>query len=202
MDFRNVDARGLKWAPYVPRRAGGKPGVSVKSGEGKVTVQTPLCACTVTMSTPGMYRLRLSLRQDVAAHREFSEWLCAVEESAREAASMQKWREGRSLSTSLYNGVLQLTAFSDTLAFDSEGKMSVGMLDARACACIVELQGCWQTDSRWGLRWRIAQLKWQREPPTLPSEPRFVAGDDEEDEQPTAGGAAGGAAGFQFLADE
>ena len=113
-----------------------------------------------------MYRLDLALRPDLPVHSDFCDWLCEVEEGAAAAKALEAWRGGRGKSTTVYNNSVRLMAFSDTLAPD--------LLSAAGCSCIVELQGGWNTDSRWGLRWRVVQIKFVNEvslPPPPPNSP-------------------------------
>jgi len=158
MDFRLVKPADIAWT--VSSR--GQPAART-SGGAKVVVQTPLCPCRVTATGGGMYRMHLALRPDLPVHSAFSDWLCEVDESASESEALREWRGGRSRSVALYNNSLRLTAFSDTLAFDATGKLSADLLSAGGCACIIELQGAWATEARWGVRWRVVQIKFSED---------------------------------------
>lgn len=180
MDFRHVDASQVSWATWNR----GQPAARTPNG-GKVVVQTPPCAVRVSLPSPGMYRLDMKLRPDVEIHQAFGEWLADIENSVAEAECLQEWRAGKSASTTVYNGNLRLMAFSDTLAFDASGSLSADLMHAASCSCIVELQGCWSTDARWGLRWRVVQVKFSKEPPEF-STTTTVA----DDEAPAAANSA------------
>jgi hypothetical protein len=95
-------------------------------------------------------------------HREFQEWICRVEASA--SAALADWHGGKSMSSTVFRSNLRLMAFSDALTFDAEGKLAFGLMDACSCACLVELQGCWSSDARWGLRWKVTQAKYDTSP--------------------------------------
>lgn len=65
------------------------------------------------------------------------------------------------------NRTLRVTAFSDTLVFDPAGAVTVDPTGAKACTCILELQGCWTSPTRWGVRWRVVQVKLSDEAPPV-----------------------------------
>lgn len=179
MDFRSVTPSSLTWSTL----SRGQPVARTPQG-GKVVVQTPTCPCRVSMHSPGMFRIDMSLRAHVPIHAAFMDWVSDIEESATEHLRIPKMR-----SSCVYNGNLRLMAFSDTLAFDASGSLSADLMSAAACACVVELQGCWTTDQKWGLRWKVVQVKFTHEAPALPPAP------GEEDEAPATG------AGFAFVED-
>lgn len=184
MDFRQADPQAISWATW----SRGQPAARTAQG-GKIVVQTPLCPCRVSLQGGGMYRIDLVLRPDVALHSEFADWLCVIEEGAAEAEALKAWRGARGRSTCVYNNSMRLMAFSDTLVFDSSGKLSGDLLSAAGCSCIIELQGGWSTDSRWGLRWKIVQCKFVEEVSLAPA-----GALDDEPEAP-------GPANFAFLDD-
>lgn len=190
MDFRAVQPSQIAWATW----SRGQPTARTPQG-GKVVVQTPTCGVRVSMPSPGMYRLDMQLRRDVEIHQAFSQWLADIEDGVAGADGLKAWRGTKGRSTTVYNGNLRLTAFSDTLAFDASGALSADLMSAASATCIVELQGCWSSDARWGLRWRIVQVKFSKEPPALPAaSSAFV---DDDDEPPAAPG--GGGAAYAFL---
>lgn len=166
MDFKDVDPAAIDWSSWYR----GQPAARLldqPSGEShKLVVQTPLAPCNVSLSGAGMYRIDLSLDTSAAVHRQFCEWLEELDRAVASREALADWRRGKSQSSTLYNSRMRVTAFSDTLCFDAEGQLSFELLDAAACSCLLELQGCWSTDSRWGLRWRVAQVKFTTEPPT------------------------------------
>ena len=168
MDFRRIDPAAIGWGGAWYR---GQPTARLPGGA-KVQVQTPPCACTVRLAQPGMFRVELALRPEVPSHSAFAEWLGEVERSVEAAAAaspeLQQWAAGKSRSTTVYNGTMRLMAFNDTMAFDREGALSANLMDAAGCACLLELTGCWSTDARWGLRWKIVQIKFDTAPPDLP----------------------------------
>lgn len=170
MDFRAIDATSLSWNSWYK----GQP-VARLAGGGRLQVQTPTAACRVSVAHPGMYRVELSLRPDVAAHAAFREWVADIERSAERAAAedteLAAWMGVKQRSATVYNDTMRLTAFSDTLTFDQHGTLSAALMDAAACACLLELSGCWSSDQRWGLRWRIVQLKFDTVAPTFPTAP-------------------------------
>ena len=163
MDFRAVDPGALTWS-MGPR---GLPAVRNTAGA-KVIVQTPTCPCRVTVQAPGMYRMELQLMPGVASHDAFAKWASEVEDSAADAGALAGWKGGKRRSSWVFNGTARLMAFSDTMAFDADGKLSADLMDAQGCAALIELQGLWSTDAKWGVRWKVSQVKFSKEPPTLP----------------------------------
>jgi hypothetical protein len=160
MDFRAVGTSDVDWAS----RYRGQPGARTRDG-GKVVVQTPVMPCRVSLAGAGMFRIDMAL-QPTALHSSFGEWVADIEDAAAEAPELREWRAGKTRSTSIYRNGMRLMAFSDTMAFDGEGKLSFNLLDATSCACLVELQGCWSTETRWGLRWKVVQVKFSTDPVT------------------------------------
>lgn len=167
MDFRAVDPAALTWDAWYR----GQPGARAAGTGAKVTVQTPVAPCRVSLAGSGMYRIDMRLRPDVAAHAAFAEWVGELENAASEAPELAEWRQDKARSTSVYNGNFRLMAFSDTLTFDAAGKLSFQLIDAASCACLVELQGCWSTPAKWGLRWKVVQVKFDSSPMDLPPAP-------------------------------
>lgn len=185
MDFRTVDPAGIAWT-RTPRGA-----LMARTPAGaKVIVQTPTCGCRAETMGSGMYRLVMTLREDQASHSAFAAWAGAVEASAAADPSVSGWREHRTLSTGVYNGTMRFVAFSDTLAFDGAGKLSADYLDATSCTLLLELQGLWATDGRWGLRWKVLQYKFSVDPA------------DPADPQPAASNPASKSAKSMFLDDD
>jgi hypothetical protein len=191
MDFRSVTPSSVSW--QIGRR-----GFPVARGPGNavVRVQTPPFACTVGALGSGMFRIDLALHPRVDVHQDFGRWVGDLEAAAAEAPAVAGWKCGRTAATCVYRGSMRLMAFSDTPTFDREGRLAAGLLDAAGCECILELQGAWGTDGRWGLRWKISQLKYYDAPPTLPVRPDDGGSDDDKCEGPP-----GVACGFSFLDD-
>ena len=74
MDFRTVDPGSIVW------KRGGKAGAVIAVP--KISVQTPTCACTISVHTAGMLRVDLKLgNRDI--HRRFIEWIAAIEAGVR-----------------------------------------------------------------------------------------------------------------------
>lgn len=153
----------------------------------KVIVQTPTCPCRVTLQAPGMYRMELQLMPGVASHDAFAKWACDIEDSATEASGLQAWKGSKRRSSWVYNGTARLMAFSDTMAFDADGKLSADLMEARGCAALIELQGLWTTDAKWGVRWKVSQVKFSKEPPPPPPLLERANSHDDPAHKPTNG---------------
>ncbi len=135
----------------------------------KVVVQTPTTACRVSFPRPGMYRLETRYMPDTCAvHRQFCEWVSGVDESALESEALAEWRRAKAWSPTMYGNAMRLTVFMDTPVYDASGKMSADLMDATSCACIIEPQGCWTAGDKWGLRWKVNQVKFGTEPVEFP----------------------------------
>lgn len=166
MDFRQVAVGELDWSGRVR----GQPAARARGD--KVVIQTPVAACKVSLAGAGMYRMDIALRPDVSVHSELATWLCEVDETMATCADLAEWRQGKTRSDTLFRNNWRLMAFSDTLCFDAQGKLSFDLLDAASCSCLVELQGGWSSDTRWGVRWKVLQVKFSTEPADcLPAAP-------------------------------
>ncbi len=156
MDFRLVNPEHVTW-----KRGHGTSVVAKTTGGTKIVVQTPKCSCDVTVNSPGVFRVRMTLKQFEPVHREFEDWLRRVENHAS-----GPWKTGKTARSAVYSSTFSVMAFSDTLVFDDAGKLSADILDAKSCSAILELSGAWTTDDAWGARWKIVQLKcWPRAEP-------------------------------------
>lgn len=173
MDFRTVRLDALKWAK-TPR------GWSVTSGGNKVRVQVPTCPCRVYPMNSTYSRgwtLELQLGDDDQACAEFAEFVDALAAQAREqaappnlemaAGTLRRQDYARSYTS------FRVTAFSDAQVFDEQGEYvdTDKLAHARSLTLLLELQGLWTSDLRWGLRWKVAQAKVSAAPPPPPPPP-------------------------------
>ena len=157
MDFRTVDPGSIVW------KRGGKAGAVIAVP--KISVQTPTCACTISVHTAGMLRVDLKLgNRDI--HRRFIEWIAAIEAGVRgtDDADDELGLGDAAMSSSVYAGNFKAMAFSDTLMFDDTGDVSSDATGAKRCAALVDLVGLWTTPTAWGLRWKLTQLKFSETP--------------------------------------
>lgn len=158
MDFKTIAPSSITWTTWYR----GQP--AARLGDGiKVIVQTPVATCRVSLATQGMQRIDMALQPVTQVHADFAEWLCDVDSAAADAVTA--WRHGKTQSSSLFRNSFRLTAFTNTECFDAAGKVSFDLIDAASCSCLLELQGCWSTDSRWGLRWKVVQVKFDTSVP-------------------------------------
>lgn len=175
MDFRGMTAP--TWGSVWVR---GQPQARRQDGS-RVQVQTPTCACRVSVAGAGTYRVDMTLEPDVASHRGFATWISDMEEAAAESEALAAWRQGKSRSATVFRGNLRLMAFSDTMVYDADGRVSADLMSAAGCTALLELQGCWSTEGRWGVRLKVVQLKYTTAPPTLVHDPPEPAESSEED---------------------
>ncbi len=155
MDFRTVDVAALRWTK-TPR------GAAVSGPGGKVVVQTPLLPCSVrpmrsTYAQGWSIDLRLPPGDELGA--SFGAFVQAVMQSAAAWGGVSAPEAAAPLSEFMGTRSLRVTAFSDALLFDKNGELVQEPAGAKACTCLLELQGCWTSAARWGLRWRVAQVK-------------------------------------------
>ena len=126
----------------------------VDPGSVRPRVQTPTCNCTVQATGRGIFRINLRVTGS-PVRREFATWVAGVDDAMKAKGRSETAR----FVASMRDGVMRLTAFSDTPAFDGDGKLSVDLPAAKSVACVVEPTGTWARDDVWGVRWRIVQLK-------------------------------------------
>lgn len=180
MDFTAVAPSSIAWNTWQR----GQP--AARLGESRVVVQTPMAPCRVSLGAQGMQRIDMSFQPVVQIHSEFAAWLCDVDSAAADAVPAD-WRRGKSQSSSMFRNSFRVTAFTNTPCFDSDGKVSFDLMDANSCACLLELQGCWSTDTRWGLRWKVVQVKFDKSVPAfMTTTPSHTHHDVSDQPVPTA----------------
>lgn len=164
-DFRRVAINALKWFPQSRKAVPVTP----------VRVQVPPAACSVALLA-GRYSLDLTLAGH-ATHASFVRFLADLEAHAREHA--HPTAEGLSWFSCVDADSLvpsfKLSAFDDAKFFDHAGAPHHAPTDLEACACLVELTGAWTSDSHWGLRWKVVEVKEVRRQLRVPC---FLLDDD------------------------
>ena len=158
MDFRGVDPRDLRWSK-TPRGAGVRG-----AAPGRVCVQTPCVPCRVTPMASQCsqgWTLELQFADADPAASAFADFVEAVMASAVAWGGMAGGQEpAAAVTRGLTGRSLRVTAFSDALFFDAQGAAMAEPLKPHASAtCLLELQGAWVSAARWGLRWRVTQVK-------------------------------------------
>ena len=148
-DFRLVDVQALRWFPQSRKAVPVTP----------VRVQVPASKCSITLF-PGRYGVELDLVGH-AAHTLFVQFVRDVEQHAREHARPAV--QGLAWRSCLDDGALvprmRLSAFDATRFFDADGQPCPAPTEFGGCACLLELTGAWTTDSSWGLRWNVVEVK-------------------------------------------
>lgn len=147
-DFRHIRIDALKWFPQSRSTVPVTP----------VRVQTPPCPSAITRSA-GRYSILLSCVGH-PVHPQFVEFLRGVELHALKHAKPRtpdlRWFP--CLEDSLVP-VFKLSAFDDIRFYDAHGDLHPDPTSIEACACLCELSGAWTTDSSWGLRWKVLEVK-------------------------------------------
>lgn len=153
MDFRNVNPTNIVW-----QRGGRQGNVLATMKNGKVMVQTPKCPCSVNVHSAGVFRIDMKLSTLNPVHARFTEWVSDIEHHAS-----GPWKDDSVLSSTVYNSNFRVMAFSDTMTFDEQGNLSADVILAKSCSALLELTGAWTSNGKWGLRWRVMQVKFSTE---------------------------------------
>jgi hypothetical protein len=179
MDFRSLEPADLRWT-----RGGGAPGGARVRPQ--PTIQTPRCRARVTEIAPGRARVDLRLADITepepadgpALFEAFAGTCEALEAGAAHALGLGGDGTSKALFATVLRGgggAMRVTAFDECEWFDADGAFLKGeaATAARAAAgeasCVLTLTGAWESGARWGLRWKVVQVKlW----------PRAAAGDD------------------------
>lgn len=152
MDFRVAPtASELTWAP--PRGTAGKTKTAAATYDGKrLRIQTPQCVAKLYKNTNGM-ALSISPGGDDIG-RQFVEFLESYERVVASKAFAPE------VSKTVYNGAIRLMCWDDTQWFDDAGTFLREAPDSvGSVICVLEFVGCWATAQRWGLKWRVVQVK-------------------------------------------
>ena len=170
-DFRKVAVDALKWFPQSRKV------VPVT----QVRVQIPPSACCVSAAA-GRFGIELTLAGH-PAHPAFVAFVHGVETHAREHAARFLKTPDLTWHTSVdpYSSLptFKASAFSDTTFFTATGEVTHDPTSFRGGAALLELGGAWTSDTHWGLRWKVLEVK---ECPTAPPPHPFAFMDDPRDD--------------------
>lgn len=144
-DFRKVNLGSVRWFPQCRNAIPATP----------IRVQVPPSPCTIGIM-PGRYTLELSLVGH-AAHPAFLEFLEAVEREARERNPVDL--PFHSCLVSDISRPFRLSAFDDARFYDVQGNEHASPPDIKGCHCLIELGGAWVTGAKWGVRWKVLEVK-------------------------------------------
>lgn len=142
----------LTWTP--PTGARSKAVYATFQGR-KLRLQTPLCRCRLfrDSATASLYLYA----DDIEAHNDFWAYVQSLEEYCLQLVSLRHLE----MSSCIRNGTsIRLNVWESTEWFDDEGKVSDDA-DVEACRCLLELTGCWISPQKWGLKWKVVQIKKQ-----------------------------------------
>jgi hypothetical protein len=198
-DFRQVDVARVVW--HKTHR--GASASMDTPGQPKIMVQTPVVRCRVqpmasTYSSGWTITLLFDNidnsdeteetaddsteaqdNDDDDVQTEFLEFLSKLQTSCAEWGGLNHL----ALSDSVYYArsmyadhrcTFRVTAFSDALFFDADASQVQSPAAMAACSCVLQLQGAWTTAEKWGLRWKVVQVK-AAAAPQLPATVATVA---------------------------
>lgn len=150
MDFRDINVRSISWMH------GGRNGsiVASRASSGPIMFQIPRMNATISVHSPGMYKIDMKLNKEDKTHQQFAEWITDLEQS-----SVGTWSATLKKSSLIYNDGFRLMFFSDTNVFDSSGSLSVDFFKAKSVIVLCSLQGLWTSDEKYGLRFAVKQVK-------------------------------------------
>ena len=102
MDFRSISPRTISW------RRGGKGAIYANriSGDKKIQFQLPTCNCTISVHSPGMFRMEIKLNPADPVHQQFASWIADLEESCK-----GPWGNNLKKSSLIYNNGIRLMFF-------------------------------------------------------------------------------------------
>lgn len=167
-DFRQVDVAALKWFPQSRKAVPVTP----------VRVQVPASKCAIAL-LPGRYSVELQLA-GTAAHNAFASFVRDVEQhalqNARPTAEGLTWRS--CLDAEALVPRVRLAAFDTTRFFGVDGQPCHAPTEFEGCAALLELTGAWTTDTAWGLRWNVLEVKHAPAAASLDVPCLFVEDDD------------------------
>jgi hypothetical protein len=152
-DFRDISPKSITW------RKGGRGNqiYANRPGEKSIKFQIPKMNCNVAVHSPGMFKLELKLSPSIKIHEEFMDWIADLEQSSK-----GPWGD-LARSSTIYNNGFRVMFFSDTNCFDSNGNLSADFLKAKSVSAIFSLTGLWTTDSKYGLKFKVEQMKYSEE---------------------------------------
>lgn len=150
MDFRTISPRSIVWS------SGGRNGsiMASRSTSNSIEFQIPRMNCSISTHSAGVYKIDFKLNPEDTTHNQFVDWISDLEES-----SIGTWSSTHSKSNFIYKNGFRIMFFSDTNVFDESGKLSVDFFKAKSCSVLCTLSGLWMSESKYGLRFNIKQMK-------------------------------------------
>lgn len=144
----------------------------------KLRVQTPVCRCKVFKDTASA-ALYLYF-DDSTLHRDFEAYVHDLESFAAEMSCLHHLESRSCLRTSHAGTSMRFNVWESTQWYDEDGEYLKESPQMRGCSCIVEFRGCWVSQTGWGLKWNVVQIKQARPPP--PVQPACMILDDLQDQ--------------------
>lgn len=147
MDFRGIAVEALKWFPQSRKVV---PATSFR-------VQTPPCRCAIRADS-GRYVIQL----DLAGHPTHSAFASFVRQVELHAQQHARPLHATQWCPSIVDGVvptMRLSAFDDARVYDEGGQLQPDPCGVTCCSCMLEFTGAWTTETHWGLRWKVLEVK-------------------------------------------
>lgn len=160
MDFRLISPRSITWS----RGARGGIIASRATSSKPIEFQLPRANCTIASHSAGMFKVEIKLNPEDKTHLQLIDWISDLEES-----SVGTWSSTLSKSRLIYKNGFRLMFFSNTNVFDSNGRLSVDFFKAKSCSTLCTLAGLWTSETSYGLRLNIKQLKFFEDALEYPS---------------------------------
>lgn len=146
MDYKLLALERVSWTANACK---------VSYGGGKFAFQTPVATAKITPfhKFPGAINIGMDCRH---FPHHFNHFIRSIEGSATDAFPELEHLEP------MRSHFGKLTAFSNAHVFDHCGSLvpAPELLEGYyTIACIVQLDGTWATDSKWGLKFKVLQVK-------------------------------------------
>lgn len=149
MDYRVAPQPSeLAWLP--PRGFGKTQTVAAMYAGKRIAIQTPVVSTRV-------YRDPRSVTLYLAVDDVFASFIQSYEDHAASlpyVAAVER-------SPAIRNGNLRVTVWENEAQwFDVDGTfLAQPPAVVRKCACVLEFGGCWISNEKWGLKWRVTQIR-------------------------------------------
>ena len=148
----------------------------------KIVVQTPAARCHVqpmASARASGHIITMLFDDGSDIHAAFQQFLRDLQASCIEWGGLNHLELYDAVYTGYGGGSsFRVTAFSDALFYDTNASQVPSPSAMKACSCVLQLQGAWTSDRRFGLRWQVKQVK-EALPPPMPISREWAEQDDD-----------------------